>query len=98
MLCPYPLMPSIAWTSAVREFSEQFTLTLKARHNLVVGSASDVVYATKTRFRGCVDVQLTDGLVLTLSGFFDGIKISTQDLQSSAVVNHLSRYLDTVES
>ena len=89
-------MPSFESKSVVRVFSDPFTLALKSRHHMIVGSAFDPITSPKARLPNNVEVLLASDLVLSLSGILDGATISNQDLLNSAVTNHLLNYLETV--
>jgi hypothetical protein len=89
-------MPSFECKSVVRVFSDAFSLALKSRHHMIVGSAFDAITSTKARLPDNVEVLLASDLVLSLSGTLDGTTISSQDLMNSAVTNHLLNYLETV--
>jgi hypothetical protein len=88
-------MPSFSLSSVARATSEHFSLSLRARHYLVVGSQSRT-YHVKARFPEAVDVILASDLVITLSGVVDGVNISSQDILASAATSHLVHYLKTV--
>jgi len=87
-------MPSFSSSSVVRVASEHFSLSIQARHCLLIGSPSHT-YDISARFPGGIDVLLSSDLVLTLSGVVDRVKVSSKGILVSAVAGHLVRYLET---
>ncbi|KII86672.1 hypothetical protein PLICRDRAFT_264067, partial [Plicaturopsis crispa FD-325 SS-3] len=79
-------------STAVRAASDTFSLLLAARHNLVSDSPSDTYLRTKGRLPEGVDVLLCSNLVVSVSGFTDRAKVSSEDILKSGISANLLRY------
>jgi hypothetical protein len=87
-------MPSFSLSSIVR--TADTSLLLDITHVLVQNSPSDIVHIVHGNFPEDVDVLLASDLVITLLGTLDRVKISSTDIEKSAVVLHFKRYLQAV--
>lgn len=87
-------MPSFSSSSIVR--TADTSLLLDITHVLVQNSPSDIVHTVRGNFPEDVDVLLTSDLVITLLGTLDRVKISSTDIEKSAVALHFKRYLQAV--
>jgi hypothetical protein len=84
-------MPSFSSSSVVR--TSDPSLLLEATHFFVQNSPSETIHRVRGNIPGDVDVHLATDLVITLSGTFDRVRISSMDLAKSAVALHLKNYL-----
>jgi len=89
-------MPSIYFKSKVKTVSESCTLTLIIRHNLLVGTASDVWYAMKQPPPEQLDVLLASQLKFTISGTLNGTRMSPESVMASRIAHHFAEYFRLV--
>jgi hypothetical protein len=84
--------------SQVRTVSEDFSLVLKVHHHLVTDTARNTMHNEETEILGSIslDVLPASNTTLTISGVWNRVKVSSQDIRSSAVAYRLFHYLKTV--
>jgi len=88
-------MPTISCTSKIRAAADHYGVSLNVRHRLVAGEPSDTSYHMTTRFPEDVDV-LASNFPVTISGSFDGCKVSAADVTTSSLAQHIASYFRTV--
>jgi hypothetical protein len=84
--------------SQVKTVSEDFTLVLKVHHHLVTDAVRNTTRNEETEIHGNIslDVLSMTNTTLTISGVWNRVRISSQDIRSSAVAYYLFHYLKTV--
>lgn len=87
-------MPSFSYSSVVR-IAADTSLMLQTTHRLFYNNQSDTVHNVRGTLPDDIDVLLASDLVLSFSGSLDRVKLSSQDISTSAVVLHLRRYFQT---
>jgi uncharacterized protein YaiE (UPF0345 family) len=88
-------MPTVSYTSKIKAVADLYTVSLNARHHLVVGKPTDTSYHMTTRFPEDMDV-LASSLPVTISGSFDGCKISAGDITTSSLAQNIASYFQMV--
>lgn len=91
------VMPTFACASRIKAVAGDSSLVLRVRHCLVAGQPSDVVYNPNgSHLPGNIDVLLSSGLVIMLSGVMDGAKVPPDIVAESQLALHLVNYFRTV--
>ena len=88
-------MPTIASRSTIKAVADLHAVSLNVRHSVVVGNPSHVSYHTTTRFPEDVDI-LASNLPISISGSFDGCKVSAADVATSCLAQHIVSYFRMV--
>jgi hypothetical protein len=92
-------MPIFSCSTIVRGGTEDISLSLTARHILLIGNPSKKVHAIKGRLpvNICSEVLPESSQIrLVLEGTVNKRKVKTSNVQKSALANHLVSYLRTV--
>ena len=90
-------MPSLIYNSKVRAVSDHCNLILQIKHRLDFGRPSDLPHKLDSvGLLKSIDFLVASDLEITLSGSYDGARVSSQDVARSRLAKHLVEYLRMV--